>query len=354
MEQMKQVRLLSKQSKDIERQLVAFYKTVGEMVDLNPRTTEVFAYLRIYDALTQDQLKQLTGFSLSTISSILRSFLQADIASRKMIPGTHKNLYRIKPERVTFVYTPFVEIIEDLERLDSYIEEKQIELQELRKKYPTEIEFLYRRLNSLRNYVEVQRRAIKKEKKHTFFQEDVSRIVPPYEMIEYSFDIYELEENLMDTMRYFKEDPIKNRMLGIFFTHRSLNQQTLTDISGFSRSTVSRLLSQLLDRGHISALPREGRKPRVYYQGSSSLSILSVVLNADKFIFSSASRFQEILATLQSERQSDRDSEDADFLKAKIKEIIGQIRKFKNDTKSMRQALHDLSKFVENNTRAKS
>ncbi|TFG26432.1 hypothetical protein EU527_19750, partial [Candidatus Thorarchaeota archaeon] len=195
---MSQIRSLSRQSKKIERKLVTFYKTVGEMVSLNPRATEIFAYFKIYDALTQEQLKRLTGFSLGTISSTLQIFLQTDIINRQFIPGTHKNLYRIRPERVQFVYTPSTRILEDLERLDSYIVKKQVELQGLESKYPTHTQFILRRLNSLRNYVEAQRRQIGGKKRHSFFQEDTSGIIPLNEMITYPFDTQEFEENVME------------------------------------------------------------------------------------------------------------------------------------------------------------
>ena len=350
MKSMKQVELLSKQSKEIEREIVTFYKTVGKMVNLNPRATEIFAYLRIYDALSQEQIKKLTGFSLGTISTTLKSFLRSDIVSRRMIQGTHKNLYIIKPERVNFVYTPSAQILDDLERLDSYIVEKQFELQELQSKYPTEIEFLHRRLNSLRNYIEVQRRQIKRERRYSFFQEDVSEIISPSEMIAYAFDTSGLEENLMEVWGYLKEDPIRNRILSIFFTHRSVDQQTLMDISGFSRSTISRVLRQELRKEYIHALSREYRKPRVYYLKSISSSILSVILNTDNFIYSCVPRFQEILSALQSEKQSDRNRKDVAFLNAKIKETIRQIEAFKNNTRFLRQAYSDLSEFLEKPT----
>ena len=350
MKSMKQVELLSKQSKEIEREIVTFYKTVGKMVNLNPRASEIFAYLRIYDALSQEQIKKLTGFSLGTISTTLQSFLRLDIVSRRMIQGTHKNLYMVKPERVNFVYTPSTQILDDLERLDSYIVEKQFEIQELKSKYPTEIEFLHRRLNSLRNYIEVQRRQIKRERRYSFFHEDVSEIIAPSEMITYAFDTSGLEENLMEVWGYLKEDPIRNRILSIFFTHRSADQQTLMDISGFSRSTISRVLRQELRKEYIHALPRKYRKPRVYYLKSISLSILSVILNTDNFIYSYIPRFHEILSTLQFKKQSDRDGRDAAFLKAKIEETVRQIEAFRNNTRLLRQAYSDLSEFLESNT----
>jgi hypothetical protein len=350
---MKDVRLLSKQSKDIEREIVTFYKTVGKMVNLSPKATEIFAYLKIYDALSQDQLKQRTGFSLGTISTTLQSFLQTDIISREMVAKTHKNLYRIKPERVKFDYNPPTQIIEGLESLDLYIVEKQTELQELQSKYPIETKFLHMRLNSLRNYIEAQRRQINRKRKYSFFQEEVSEVIPLNEMIVYPFGTRGLEDGLMDMLTHFKNDPIRSRILSIFFTHRSVDQQTLMDISSFSRSTVSRLLHQELKREYIHALPREYRKPRIYYLKSISLSILSLILKTDSFIFSYIPRFQEILSTLQSGRESDRDNRDAAFLIAKIKEIIGQIEVFQKNTRFLRQAYSDLSEFLEKDTRAK-
>ena len=351
MEPMNEVRLLSMQSKEIEREIITFYKTVGKMVNLNSRATEVFAYLKTYDVLSQEQLRQLTGFSLGSISAILQSFLQADIISRTMIPKTHKNLYRIKPERVKFDYNPPIQIIEGLERLDSYIVEKQIELQELQSKYPNEARFLHLRLNSLRNYIEAQRRQINRKEKYPFFEEDVSGILPLSEMIVYPFDTRRLEEDLVSLLTHFKYNPIRSRILGIFYTHRSVDQQTLMDISGFSRSSVSRVLHQELKRNYIGVFPREYRRPGVYYLKSISLSILSLILNADSFIFSRTPRFQEILATLQSEKPSVRDGDDTSFLMGKIRDIIGQIEDFKNNTRFLRQAHSDLSKYLDEDIR---
>jgi DNA-binding transcriptional regulator GbsR (MarR family) len=341
---MSQVQLLAGQSKKIEREIVAFYKTVGEIIDLNPRRTEIFAYLKIYDALTQEQLKELTGFSLGTISTTLQLFLQTEIVSRQFVPGTHKNIYMMKPEKVEFVYTPASMIIDDFERLDSYIVDKQTELQELQQKYPIEAKILYLRLNGLRNYIEAQRRQINRKKKYPFFQEDVSEILAPNEMVVYPFETREIEETIMDVFEYYRNDPVRNRILSILYTHRSATQQTLMDYSGFSRSAVSRFLHQSLNVGYIHALPREHHRPRIYYLESISLSILIHIMNTDRFIFSSIPRFQEILSTLQSRGPSDRDTT---FLIMKVKDIIEQIENFKRNTRFLRQAHRDLSKFLE-------
>ncbi len=347
---MSQTKLLSKKAKKIEREIVNFYKTVGEMVDLNPKATEIFAYLKIHDTLTQEQLKQLTGFSLGTISSILQLFLQTEIVNRQFISGTHKNIYSIRPEKINFVYTPSTQILEDLERLDTYIVEKQSDLQKLQSTYPIEVAFLQRRLNSLRNYIEVQRRQISREKRYSFFQEDTSEIIPLNEMIVYPFDTQELEERFMDILIYYKDNPIKDGILRIFYTHRSADQKTLMDISGFSRSTISRFLQKSLRRGFIHSLPREHRKPRIYYLNSISSSILTTILNTDNFIFTYASRFQEILSTLESEKWPDKEKREVSSLMDKVKEILNQINTFKKNTQFLRDAYQELVDFLKNNT----
>jgi len=348
MKTLRQTKLKSRQAKKIERELVTFYKTVGEMVDLNSRTTEIFAQLKIYDALTQEQLQQLTGFSLGTISSTLQLFLQTEIIGRQYISGTHTNIYSIRPERVQFVYTPSTLILEDLERLDSYIIEKQTELQNLHDRHPIEVTFLHRRLNSLRNYIEVQRRQIGGEKRYSFFQEDTSDMIPLSEMIVYPFDVQELGEIIMDILGYFKDDPIMDKILQFFFTHRSVDQQTLMDLSGFSRSTVSRFLQGSLKRGFIHALPKEYKRPRIYFLKSISMSILSRILSTDSFIFSYIPRLKEILLTLQTDNTPVENRRDRELLKSAINTIIEQIKSFQNETRIIRKAYEELTDFLEN------
>ena len=337
---MNQVRLLSKQSKKIERELVSFYKVIGKMIDLNPMMTEIFAYLKIYDTLTQAQLKQLTGFSLGTISTTLQLFLQTNIVSREMIPGTHKNLYTIKSRKVSFIYTPFRLLVEDLERLDSDIVEKQIQLEEMENKYPVEAKFLRLRLNGFRNYTEVQRRQFSGKQKFSFFQEDVSEVFPLNKVIVYPFDIKDVDGIITKFYEHYRFDPIRKRLLNILYLYRSVDQQTLIDLTGFSRSSVSRFLRNPLNSEYIQTLAREYRKPRIYYLESISLSTLATILNTDDFIYSVVPRLQEILSTLKSDR------EDSAFLIIKINEIIKQIELFKKRTKGIRKAYEDLTKFL--------
>jgi len=116
----------------------------------------------------------------------------------------------------------------------------------------------------------------------------------------------------------------------------------LMDLSGCSRTTVSSFLGSSLNKEYIDALPKEYRKPRVYYLESISLSTLDYIMNTDNFIFSSVARFQEVLSILQSEKGS----KDSSFLIVKLEELIHQIETFKKNTRYFRKAYRDLTKFL--------
>jgi DNA-binding transcriptional regulator GbsR (MarR family) len=257
-----------------------------------------------------------------------------------MIPGTHKNLYRIKSKKVSFIYTPFRRLVEDLEGLDSEIVKQQKQLLELERKYPVETEFLHLRLNSFRNYIEVQRRQFSGKLKYSFFQEDDSTVLPLNKTIVYPFDINKIERIFLDFHSSYRHDPVRNRLLNILFLYRSISQQTLMDLSGFSRSSVSRFLNKFVNRGYIQTLPREFRTPRIYYLESISWSTLANILDTDNFIYASVPRLKEIQSALKPEKQ------ESAFLISKIDEIIKQIESFKRRNAGMRKAYQELSEFL--------
>jgi len=349
MESMKEVKLLTGKAKKIEKQIVKFYATVGKMDGLLPKPTAVFAYLKIYDELSQEQLRRLSGFSLSTISTILQSFLQTDIIDRRMFPGTHKYLYKLKPERTRITYRPPTQIIESLEKLDAYVLSKQEDLRVSKEEHLVSVRFLQRRLNSLRNYVEAQRRAIYREKKFAFLEEDTSELHPLDEMIVLPFDTRELENKIMEFLILFRGDHISNRIISIFITHRCLDQDTLVQKTGFSRSTVSRYLRKALKGEYIRVFPKEHRKPRIYYLESVASSILWVVRKTDGFAFSQIPIFKEILLNLKSEQETSRGEKETAFLMLKCEETIRQLESFQKETEFFRKAHDELLEFLGKN-----
>ena len=76
--------------KDFEQELVKFF---SDLTEENPKGniyTDIAAYLFIHRNLTQKQLKELTGFSVGSISNILSILENTGVIEKKPVLLTHK------------------------------------------------------------------------------------------------------------------------------------------------------------------------------------------------------------------------------------------------------------------------
>lgn len=81
--------------RDFEKQIVDSFVKIGEFRYLTPKVSTIFAYLVIHGALTQSNLKDLTGYSLGTISNTLNLMMSINLVDKKLIPGTHTFIYHL-------------------------------------------------------------------------------------------------------------------------------------------------------------------------------------------------------------------------------------------------------------------
>lgn len=341
---------VSNEFKEIENQIINFYVEIGQMLDQNKTSTKIFAYFKIYQSLTQDDLKLLTRFSSSTISTTLQSFLQSGILTKEVIPNMRKYAYRLKDDKVSFIYLVFSQIMEKLEQLDLLMIKYQTDAQNFQDKYPMVVEYFTLCLNANRNYVEAQHRAIIGVKKFSFFKESVSKITLQNEIITYPPEIQKIEDNVINDLLqndFFSiNDPIRNKIFSYIITRQKFDQETLIHLTEFSRSTISRVLNQFLDAGFIKILPREFRKSQIYYQDSISLAIIDVVLKSDYFIFSWIPKFESILEELRLNVKYVSNKRNNNFLTNRIKKILVQIEELKIGSKLLEQARNELQTFL--------
>jgi len=346
--------------KRIEQQILEFFIGIGKLESSNPKTTEIFAYLQIYGKLTQNQLKKLTHFASSTISTTLNSLLHSNIIIRDIIPKTHQYIYALKEKEVHFIYQPFVAILDDLESLDTSLITIQnrlntlvSQLQDIKNSdeplLSTETQFLLRRINSLRNYIEVQRRTIVGQSTNPFFNENVSAFFAKNELGKFSPELVEIEEEFINLLvsneKFSANDPMANRISGYFYTRKNLTQKQLQALTSISLSTISRVLTKSLASGFISAYKKKYRKPRMYYLDSPASSLISAILVTDAYIFSWEKKFSEILKEMSGKLS--RFSKDKSFvtLREKIKDILLKIKAFRKESKSLEDNFFELQKF---------
>jgi hypothetical protein len=117
-------------------------------------------------------------------------------------------------------------------------------------------------------------------------------------------------------------------------------------LTGFSRSTVSRVLNYYTNEGFIKTLPREFRKSQIYYQDSISLAIINVILKSDYFIFSWIPKFENMLEELRVNDRYTKDKKTNDFLTKRIKKILIQIEELKPSSNLLEKARNELQNFL--------
>ena len=347
------IELITGELKEIENQMVTFYEMIGNLTGLNVKATKIFAYLQIYDYLTQDQLKDLCGYSLSTISTTLQLLIQANIVTKNLILGKRLGVYRLKRERVTFVYTAFDQIVKELEELDPLIATIQDKARNYSAQYPEETEFFIRRLNSLRNYTEAQRRAINGEKKYSFFNEKTNHFLANKNNMRFPNEIKLLEDEVSlafeQIERIIENDSIGNKILFYLMTRGKLSQQTLVELTNYSLSTISRYLNRMQRSKWITTSERGYRKPQYYILESLSLGLINSILDADRYIFSWTPKFQELLNSLKTNPKYKDDSNKSKQLIKRIQEILEQIEYFREGSVLLEQALEDLKNYLSEN-----
>ncbi|TFG21446.1 MAG: MarR family transcriptional regulator [Promethearchaeota archaeon] len=337
-------KIITGELKRYEEEIITFFQIVGDNTGLNFKTTRIFAYLQVYKALTQKQLKNLTKFSSSTISTTLNSFLQSGIVTREIGTNARVGIYRLKSEKVPFVYTEFSEIMIELENLDKFIVTTQEEVNKFQEEYPMFCEFIRRRLNSFRNYIEAQRRAIKESSKYSFFIENLSdlglkeniiSIPDKLEPILKKFVTY-----MVDNGVYNRDDPIANLVFSYMSIYGFITQELLVQLTGLSLSTISRTLNHFMENDTISSLPKQYKQSRIYELPSVSLIIISQILKADAIIFSWQSKFQNLLNNL--EKTNLPKSYSLELIKRKIMQVIAQISEFKDGSNRLENAKDEL------------
>ena len=330
--------------KQYEEEIVTFFQIVGDSTGLNYKATRIFAYLRVYEALTQKQLKSLTHFSSSTISTTLNSFIQSGIVSREIATNARLGIYRLKSEKAPFVYTEFSEILTELESLDEIIIETQKKINLHRDKYPKYCEFIWRRLNSFRNYIEAQRRAIDETSTYTFFEESISYLGFEKSILSFPDELEAIVKKfiteLVEDAVYDRDDPIANIIFTYIGIYGLITQEWLVQNTGLSLSTISRTLNHFVDDEIISALPKKYKQSRFYEIHSVSLSIIAQILKADAFIFSWKPKFEKFLYEL--ERSALPSNSSLKLIKSKISQMISQIDEFEHGSKRLEKARDEI------------
>ena len=79
----------------IEKRLIDILKNFGYLKGRSSKTSEIAAYLYVHQEVTQKILRELTGYSLGTISTALRALEKRGHAHRHRDPDTREYHYEL-------------------------------------------------------------------------------------------------------------------------------------------------------------------------------------------------------------------------------------------------------------------
>ena len=86
-------KLFNKKLKEFEDVLIDFIMDIAKQKKVNEKFSAISAYLLIHRSLTQKELKDLTGFSMGSISTYLSVMMGIGVLEKSRIPNTHTYRY---------------------------------------------------------------------------------------------------------------------------------------------------------------------------------------------------------------------------------------------------------------------
>ncbi|MFX0025308.1 MAG: hypothetical protein ACFE8M_02760 [Candidatus Hermodarchaeota archaeon] len=152
--------------KDFEQELVEFFSDLTEEDPKGNAYTDIAAYLFIHRNLTQKQLKELTGFSVGSISNILSILENTGVIEKKPVLLTHKkkkvrvNTYSLGNNRDLFLKSQGSRLA-NASLAHQFILSKKKELEEFKNQNKKGYQLLLSRIEEILKFLENVSRIVK-------------------------------------------------------------------------------------------------------------------------------------------------------------------------------------------------
>jgi len=257
--------LFSDRLRKFELKLVEFLLDIAESKRVNPKISTISSYLLIHGKLTQKELKELTGFSMGSISTFLSVMAGTGAFQKERIPHTHTFMYSFsgKLEDLT---TKGIEIaLSTFGPMETYLINKKEELKKLNKQSKEGSEHLLQRIDELLETFEIYKilfPLIAQNSTNETLEEislksfKLSEREEKYrKKISFDPEVYLVEDDILNQLAaspmFSSRDPMFIRILGYFITRKYLTQKKLQRITGLSAGKISEEVNLLLENGLI-------------------------------------------------------------------------------------------------------
>jgi len=250
-------RIFDNELRIYEERLVEIILNISKSKRVNPKVARIACYLLIHGKLTQKELKELTGFSMGTISTYLSVMAGTGYFLKQRIGGTHTFEYSFSGELEVLTTSAIEFAVKNIGSLENFLENKQQKLKKLIGESKVGAEQLSLRIEELIRSFEIYKMVypsddlpIKKIQKK-FSAKSFDQLKSEIEEIKYDPEVYIIEDEIINELigspMFSTRDPMFIKILGYFMTRKYLTQETLKNATGLSAGKISEEVNQLLE-----------------------------------------------------------------------------------------------------------
>ncbi|MFX1363365.1 MAG: hypothetical protein ACFFCE_10125 [Promethearchaeota archaeon] len=245
---------------EYEEELIKIILNISKSKRVTPKVATIACYLFIHEKLTQKELKELTGFSMGTISTYLSVMAGTGYFIKKRINGTHTFEYSFSGELDVLTTEAIDFAIKNIGLLEKFLIHKKQELQKLVKQSKKGATHLSLRIEELLNSFQIYKRIfdsdeilVEKSKKKYSSKSFEKLKNDKMDILEMEFDseVYLIEDDIINELvgspMFSTRDPMFIKILGYFMTRKYLTQETLKAATGLSVGKISEEVNNLLE-----------------------------------------------------------------------------------------------------------
>ncbi len=148
--------------REYEKQIIDFFVRMGKERGQTPTFGAIGAYLLIHGDLTQAQLKELTGFSLGSISTTLNASVSIGYIEKKLIKGTHTFKYSFGGDLSQAASKTAMLKSEINDATREFFQAKMKDLNEQRFENKKGYKILVERIHRMMNFLKIHRKFVNK------------------------------------------------------------------------------------------------------------------------------------------------------------------------------------------------
>ncbi|MCP4762821.1 MAG: hypothetical protein GY870_13665 [archaeon] len=319
---------------EISKRILEFNEEIGNARGTPKRFSIIASYLVIYKRLTQNDLKTLTNFSLSNISYILNSLLNARIIKKALIPKSNEFEYFLSSNIINTNRKMIDGILVFSDHAQKFFTVLLEQLNNPGLSTLSGYNILYEQIqfiiNDFSTYALLIRNLFQNFKNDNEPEEiDISTYIfsKSYDLfVEIEFDekLVLFEQKIIgflhDTLFSNSKGPANLVILPYFFTRGMLMQKQIKKLTNLSVGAISQGLKDLETR-HL--IEKRKNLPRIYRIRSVSLAVVYRLYKMFSIIIDWNEKFNEMKTTLEKEA----DMLKGDVIYSNIKLYVDEILK---------------------------